>query len=319
MKKHTRVITIFNQKGGVAKTTTTVNIAAIMGDVLKKKVLIIDFDAQGSATLMCNLPNWDEEILDIGDLLEGFALDGIVADNDDILSAIHKGGYEKNVQTFNQKERKLEWNLQKIDFPFDIIPVCGTALSIAELAIHRRESFIYQKVEYSFYMLKIIVDKIVNFNYYDYIIIDANPSLSNFAINSLAAADYLIVPTTMTLESISGINNILNRLKELNLMFPHFHTLGILYQRFSGRRTLDRNILDEMDFDEFETKIPDVNTKVSKSISEGKIPSLRNTERDYANFRQSYIDLCNEIEEKIERFESEKGEIQRKGVPGYAD
>lgn len=306
IRSKTRTISFFNQKGGVGKTTTAVNVSHILAEVYHKKVLLIDFDSQGSASLFCGIPIWDGSIPNIGSLITPFAVQGIRATIDDILHVITRGTYTKNVQ----KKGEFGWEKQTLEYPFDIIPVCGAETSVGELAVHNRNNFIYQNIEYSYFMLKLIVDTIVKECDYDYIIIDTNPSLSSFAINALFASDFLIVPTTMAPEAISGIQSIFKRLEELNLVYPYFAPLGVLYQKCDEKRSLDRSIIEASMFNEFKTRIPDVNTKISKSVNESLIPSMR-TEKQYATFRQAFIDLCREIMERIKEFEDENGEIQR--------
>lgn len=307
----TRVVCIYNQKGGVGKSTAAVNLAQILGEVYEKSVLLIDFDAQGTASLMCNIPTWDDSIPNIGQLISQIALEGQLPDIDTILNCVTNGKYAQNIRQPQSFGYKTEW----IDYPFDIIPVCGTDLSIGELAIHNRDNWIYKNVEQSFYMLKYVVDRIIIDCAYDYIIIDANPSLSSFAINSLVASDYLMIPTTMAPEAVNGIKAILTRLEELNLVIPYFKTLGIVYQKYSGKRILDREIVKSTKFDEFETKIPDVNTKISQSINDNIIPAMRKTQK-YLPLREAYIDLAKEMEQKIAKFESEGG-IQRTNIYDY--
>ena len=308
MEGQTRVIAIFNQKGGVGKTTTAVNLAAIFSETFKKKVLLIDVDAQGTATLMCNIPTWDETIPNLGWLLSPFAVQGKRATIDEILTCITRGTYEKSYR----KKGEFEWKKEEQEYPFDILPVCGIEVSIAELAINNRNNYIWEHPEESFFMLKMIVDTIIQECNYDYIIIDTNPSLSSFAINALFASDYLIVPTTMTPESINGINAIFKRLEELNLIYPYFQPLGIVYQKYNGGRTLDKDILKNSIFVEFENKIPDVNTKISKSINDNLIPALRTT-KEYESFRNAYIHLCQEVQDKINEIEA-KGGIKRRYI-----
>ena len=303
---NTKVIAISNQKGGVGKTTTSVNIAQILAEVYKKNVLLIDFDAQGSASLMANIPVWDDNMPNIGNLITPFAQMGKRATIDEILNTVTRGTYERKYQV----KGEFGWKREIVEYPFDIIPVCGSEISIGELAIHDRENFIYQNVEYSYFMLKLIVDTIVEECNYDFIIIDTNPSLSAFAINALFASDFLIVPTTMAPEAVSGIQSIFRRLEELNLVFPYFAPLGVLFTKFDGKRTLDKNILESSIFDEFKTKIPDVNTKISKSINDSLIPAMR-TEKQYSALRQAFIDLGAEIIERINKYENENGQIQR--------
>ena len=133
--------------------------------------MLIDFDSQGSSSLYCNVPIWDSTIPNIGDLITPFALYGKRASIDDILNSITRGKYEKTYQ----EKGKFGWKHKIEEYPFDILPVCGTEISIGELAIHNRESFIYQNVEYSYFMLKLITDTIAEECNYDYVIIDSPP------------------------------------------------------------------------------------------------------------------------------------------------
>lgn len=255
---------------------------------------------------MCNIPTWDDSIPNIGRIIAAYAVDGYQATIDEILSCITNGTYIKNIR----EKGKFGWIKEEKKYPFDILPVCGPELSIGELAIHDRDNFIYKNIELSFYMLKIVLDKIVKYCDYDYIIVDANPSLSCFAINSLVASDYLIIPTTMATEAVNGIQAIFKRLEELNLVIPYFKPLGIVYQKYDGDRVLDRDIVNNTIFEEFKTKIPDVNTRISQSINENFIPSMR-TDKKYLDLRNAYIELCKEIEQKIKDSEKINGPIVR--------
>lgn len=304
--KRTKCISIYNQKGGVAKTTTSVCCAQIFGEALKKNVLLIDFDSQGSASLMTGIETWDDSMPSIGTLMSMIAIDGKRPAVWEIMDCITRGTYEYRYQ----KKGEFGWKTKQKEYDFDILPVRGVDLSVAELALHNEANWVYKNVSKSFLMLKMIVDTIINECNYDYIIIDSNPSLSAHAINALFASDYLIVPTTMTPESINGISAIFARLEELNLVYPYFEPLGILYQKFSGNRTLDKLILNNTVFEPFKCKIPDVNTKISKSINEGIIPVCKK-DKSYAPLRKAYIDLCKEIEERIDEKEHEHGKLQR--------
>lgn len=305
-KNRAKCIAIYNQKGGVAKTTTSVCCAQILGEALDKNVLLIDFDSQGSASLMTGIETWDDSSPSIGTLMSDIAIDGHRPAIWEIMDCVSRGKYEHRYQI----KGKFGWKTKMKEYDFDILPVRGVDLSVAELALHNDANWVYKNVSKSFLMLKMIVDTIIMEGNYDYIIIDSNPSLSAHAINALFASDYLIVPTTMTPESINGISAIFARLEELNLVYPYFEPLGILYQKFSGNRTLDKLILNNTVFEPFETKIPDVNTKISKSINEGIIPVCKK-DKAYAPLRKAYIELCQEIEKRIIKKEAEHGKLQR--------
>lgn len=300
-----KTICVYNQKGGVGKSTCACNLAYALG-VMGRKVLLIDFDAQGSATLMLNIDKWDETIPNIGMPMSNFAVDGIRPEIDDLMECIQ-------TPTWSKKERipkSTIWEDVDIPYPFDMIPVCGISLSVAENAVYNRNNYIYHHVEHGFKMLKYIVQELSDELNYDYIIIDANPSLSASSINALMASDFLVTPTDMAYESIVGISAILQRLKELNLYLPYFTPLGVICQKYKDNRNLDKKVKDiirENKFEVFETMIKDVSTQVSANIAKGRLISLADTDV----FNQ-YTNLAKEIEEKIKRLEEEYGEIKNR-------
>lgn len=300
-----KTICVYNQKGGVGKSTCACNLSYALG-IMGRKVLLIDFDAQGSATIMLNINKWDETIPNIGFPMSNFAINGNRPQIDDLLDCIQTPSWQKKEKVPNS----MLWREVDVPYPFDVIPVCGIELSVAENAIFNRKNYIYKHVEYGFVMLKFIVQKLSDELNYDYIIIDANPSLSASAINALMASDFLVTPTDMAYESIVGISAILQRLKELNLFLPYFTPLGVICQKYKGNRNLDktvRDIIEENEFDVFNTTIPDVASQVSNSIAKGKLISV-----DNEKVRKAYTDLATEIEAKIIKLESEHGEIKNR-------
>jgi chromosome partitioning protein len=307
VKTDAKCIVFYNQKGGVSKTTSAVCCAQILGEVYDKNVLLIDFDSQGSASMMSNINIWENNgEKSIGTLTSAYAIRGERASIDDILDCVTRGSYKKSVR----RPGGTQWDQKEIEYDYDILPVRGIDLSISELALHNPNNYIYKHVNSSFFILKMIIDTLIKECDYDFILVDANPSLSSFALNALFASDYLIVPTTMTPEAVSGISSIFARLEELNLVYPYFEPLGILYQRYSDHRTLDKLILNNTVFEPFETKIPDINTRVSKSINDKILPVCK-TDKAYKVFRGAYIDLCKEIMERIELKEKQHGKLER--------
>ena len=77
-RNRAKCIAFYNQKGGVGKTSGSVCCAQILGEVLHKNVLLIDFDSQGSASLMAGIETWDDSKPSIGTLMSSIAVDALL-------------------------------------------------------------------------------------------------------------------------------------------------------------------------------------------------------------------------------------------------
>lgn len=210
-----RIISIFNHKGGVAKTTTTINLGASL-TLKNKKVLLVDMDAQANTTVGIGLT--EEE-------LESTIYDLLISkkvDRNNILGAIKTTKYD---------------NLYIL--PSDI------ALSNAEITLSStmsRETILHK-------ILKNIRDE------FDYIIIDCPPSLGLLSINSLVASDNLIIPVSTSYFSIKGIKHLIytyslvkeNLKEDLDIM-------GVLITMYDGRKNISKEIKENL-IDVFSDKI----------------------------------------------------------------
>jgi chromosome partitioning protein len=225
-----RIISVSNQKGGVAKTTTTVNLAAFLADK-GKKVLIIDIDPQGNA---------------------GY---GIGINAEEMNTTI----YEVLIDEIPIEEAVFKSNIEGLA----IIPA-NIHLSGAQVDLLDKEGkeFILKK--------KLAPIK----KYYDYIFIDCPPSLGVLTLNSLVAADSVLIPLQCEYYALEGINQLLKIIvmvqEQLN---KSLKIEGLLLTMYDTRTNLAQQVVNDVKeyFKDkvFETIIPR-NVKLSEAPSFGK-------------------------------------------------
>jgi len=198
-----KIIAIANQKGGVGKTTTSVNLAASLG-VLEKKVLLIDADPQANAS-------------------SGLGID---------VDAIELGTYQVLEHTISAREAIITTTSPNVD----IIPahIDLVAIEIELVDKENRE-----------YMLKKSVAEIKDD--YDYILIDCAPSLGLITLNSLVAADSVIIPIQCEYFALEGLGKLLNTIKSVqNIHNAELDIEGLLLTMFDSRLRLSNQVVDEV-------------------------------------------------------------------------
>lgn len=254
----TKVIALGNQKGGVGKTTNTLNLSYALANTYGQKVLMIDMDSQGSAGLNLGIDIADDNTHTIDQLLEPYVMGKV---RDISWEAVKQCIY---TPTFGDRMRdpanKLRWIETQTPFGFDIIP-SSLYLSVVELQMGiiggQTRKGIYQ------YYLRDVIRVIRNNADYDFIVIDTPPSLGALSINSMAAAtDGIIVVTNLDIMSIRGIDSFIESsetVKRTNS--AHRGIMGILLALYSERRTVDKTI-DEwikqfLPIPTFDTRIPE--------------------------------------------------------------
>lgn len=253
-----KIIAVANQKGGVAKTTTVVNLGAALVKS-GKRVLLVDNDPQASLTICQGIDQPDELELTLVDLYDAAIR---CSEDVDIRNCIlHKDG---------------------IDFIPTDIGMCNSELSMIN-AMRREE------------LLKRILSPIKS--EYDYILIDCPPTLQLLNINSLTACDSVIIPVYLDFISIKGMELLLQSIAQTKrLLNPKLQIEGMLitrYEKTKLSKATEEIIRDAYGSNVriFETRIPK-SVRASESLGEAQ-DILKYDPR--GKVADAYIKLANEV------------------------
>ena len=206
--KEAKTIVVCNQKGGVGKTVTSMCLGVALAQQ-GRKVLLCDFDAQGNLTKGLGYADRQAYRYSLRDVL---------------------------LDTVNERDGNWKDYVLQTDERVDLIPanisLAGTDLQLA--SVMSRETILRRFLE-------------LPKTYYDYIIIDSNPALNLFTINSLTAADSVLIPVQAEPYATDGLNDLLhtirNAKKQLN---PTLQIDGIVLTLTDARTNLSRHIESEI-------------------------------------------------------------------------
>jgi chromosome partitioning protein len=262
--KATRIVTVSNQKGGVGKTTTTVNIAAALATA-GLNVLVIDIDPQGNASTALGIEHHAEvdSIYDV--LINDMPLSDVVAQCPDIAhlvcapATIHLAGAEIELVSLVAREQRLRRAI--------------------EVYAKDREARGEERL--------------------DYIFIDCPPSLGLLTVNAFVAAKEVLIPIQCEYYALEGLSQLL---KNIEMIQKHLNSdlvvSTILLTMYDGRTNLAAQVAAEV-----REHFPDqvLNAVVPRSVRISEAPSYQQTVMTYdpsSSGALSYLEAAAEISER---------------------
>ena len=307
-----RTISVFNQKGGVGKTTSVVNLAVAL-NYLDKKVLVIDIDPQANTTTGLGLDKYNID----NSLYELF----YAGDED---NSEEKEKLEENIKESTEEENKqdetsetevedeeiqealeeekttinIDEYITKTQSGVDIIP-SESALSGLEVELVELDALERTK------LLKNIID-LIDDDKYDFVLIDCPPSLGLLSINALVASNSIIIPIQTEYYALEGVSELMNTYnmvkKQLN---EDLEIEGVLLSMFDKRAVLSYEVVEEVK-SYFKTNVFKVMIPRNPRLAEAPSHGLSTIEYDSKSQGSvAYIALANEI---INNQENRKGE-----------
>ncbi len=247
-----KTVAIVNQKGGVGKTTTAVNLVAAIG-AKGFKVLLVDSDPQGNSTSGLGINKRQLEF----------------------------STYDVLINSKPASEATIKTNFENVWLVPSSMNLAGAELELVD--IDKRET----KLKNALAMVK---------NDYDFIFIDCPPSLGLITLNSLCAADSIMVPIQCEYYALEGLSQLMSTVRQVKRLYnPLIEIEGVLLTMYDGRLNLTQQVVDEVKrfFPKkvYSTFIPR-NVRLSEAPSYGQ-PVMyydRNSKGSSA-----YEGLCNEF------------------------
>ena len=257
-----KIISVLNQKGGVGKTTTAVNLASCLA-ASEIKTLLIDMDAQGNAT------------------------SGIGVEKEDVEVSIY------DVLSAKEEEELTVFDAIIPSKHFEYLDVIASSSNLAGIDLEWANRISRERI-LSLHLEKL--KDVTRKKKYDFVIIDSPPALSTVVINILTASNSVLIPIQCEYYALEGLTELLNTIrmvqKSLN---KELEIEGVLLTMYDNRLNLSRQVADEVKSflaeKVFEVEIPR-NVKLSEAPSYGK-PIIKYDVDSTGS--KAYIDLAKKI------------------------
>jgi chromosome partitioning protein len=253
-----RILTLANQKGGVGKTTTAINLATALA-AIGERVLIVDLDPQGNASTGLGISRTDRDVSSY-DLLMGDAKVASAA----VMTSVP--------------------NVAIVPSTLDLLGVELTIAQQADRAFRLRDAF------------RAMSELTINGQAVSYVLIDCPPSLNLLTINALVAADAVLVPLQCEFFALEGLSQLLQTIEQIRTTLnPRLSIQGVVMTMFDRRNNLSEQVLtdvrSEMGSLVYDTVIPR-NVRLSEAPSYGK-PALLYDLKCAGS--QAYLRLATEV------------------------
>ena len=261
---HTRILTVANQKGGVGKTTTTVNVAAALAQA-GLKVLVVDIDPQGNASTALGIDHHADvpSIYDV--LVDGKPIIDCVQECVDVPNlwcvpaTIDLAGAEIELVSLVARETRMERALT----------------AYVKGAAERGEERL------------------------DYVLIDCPPSLGLLTVNAFVAADEVFIPIQCEYYALEGLSQLLKNIELIKShLNPGLHVSTILLTMYDGRTRLSAQVAEEVR-SHFPAQV--LRTSVPRSVRISEAPSFGQTVMTYdpnSSGALSYLEAASELADR---------------------
>jgi chromosome partitioning protein len=272
----TRVLTVANQKGGVGKTTTTVNLAAALAQS-GLTVLVLDIDPQGNASTALGIDHHAEveSVYDV--LVESRPMGEVIAQCPDIEGL---------------------WCAPAT------IDLAGAEIELVSLVA--RETRLRRALD------TFLADRTTGAPVFDYVLIDCPPSLGLLTVNAFVAAREVLIPIQCEYYALEGLSQLLRNVELIKgHLNPELRVSTILLTMYDGRTRLSAQVADEVRA-HFPAEV--LKTTIPRSVRISEAPSHGQTVMTYDSVSSgalSYLEAARELAEQV----LDDDDVNAGGVP----